>query len=111
MEVEGHAFSDKVPLLLVHLFKELHSGSNIRIGVINERKDDSALSGNDLLELGFSPGQARAPCGIVEYPVPVKELRALFGSKKRPLSDHSLCFLHEAKRRGARILGREPEPD
>jgi hypothetical protein len=109
MEVEGHAFSDKVPRLLVHLFNELHSGSSIRIDVINERKDDSALNGNDLLELGFSPSQARAPCGVVEYTV--KELRALFGSKTKPLSDHSLCLLHEAKRRGARIVGREPEPD
>jgi hypothetical protein len=109
MEVEGHAFSDKVPRLLVHLFNELHSGSNIGIGVINERKDDSALNGNDLLKLGFSPSQARAPCGVVEYTS--KELRALFGSEIRQLSYQRLCFLHEAKRRGARIVGRELEPD
>ena len=68
------------------------------IDVINERKDDSALNGNDLLDLGFSPSQARAPCGVVEYTV--KELRALFGSKTKPLSDHSLCLLHEAKKAG-----------
>jgi hypothetical protein len=98
MEVEGHVFSDKVPRLLVHLFNELHSGSNIRIDVINERKDDSAPNGNDLLELGFSPSQARAPCGVVEYTV--RELRALYGSKTKPLSDHSLWLLHEANKAG-----------
>jgi hypothetical protein len=53
--------------------------------------------------------KGHAPCGVVEYTV--KELRALFGSKTKPLSDHSLCLLHEAKRRGARIVGREPEPN
>lgn len=96
MEVASDIFSDAVPKLLVHHFDQLHHGSNIRIYVINERKDDSALNGNDLLKLGFSPSQARAPCGVVEYPV--KALRALFGSKTKSLWDRSLCLLHEAKR-------------
>lgn len=99
MEVTSDIFSDAVPKLLVHHFDQLHHGGNIRIYVINERKDDSALNGNDFLKLGFSPSQARAPCGVVEYPV--KALRVCLGARQSHSGIAAFAFSTRQKDRQA----------
>jgi len=47
----------------------------------------------------------RIPSGFVAYSD--QELRELFGERKTPLSEHSLRLIHEAKKRGGRVVDNE----
>ena len=54
-------FSTECPALLAGHFQQLHSGSGISVGVINERGYESVLGGKRLAELGFSKAQQQIP--------------------------------------------------
>jgi len=58
---KAQPFSDQVPQLLTHHFDQLLHGSSISVDVIRQRNYKSILGKKELLELGFSPAQARVP--------------------------------------------------